>query len=158
MDARFLQLLMEYEQRIDNKLRQLREDTKEDTKVALTIALQPISSKLENIENRLQTGNEAFDSIDDRLKDHSDRIDASKSAHERCQATRRMISDTTITALEAKKNREPRGGWISAGQLPAIIAAVGSAIAAVLASVALARAPTPVASTPAAGTHATSTP
>jgi chromosome segregation ATPase len=143
MDAQAYQLLLEFERRLEEKFTQARQQNKEDTQAALIVALQPVNSRLDKIDSRMEAGDHKFTALERRFDDHSDRIqnvnDFAKDHKAECPMRHR--GDET-TKMVSKDKMEASGGWISAKQLPAIITAIGSLVAVVVSSVALLKAPT----------------
>jgi hypothetical protein len=98
------QLLYEFERRLDDKMREARDQTKEDIKAAITVAVAPIFPRLDNIDQRLDEGNQKFAAQDARASDHSDRIEdamALVKAHKEKCPVRKPVTD----AFEAKPKK-----------------------------------------------------
>ena len=139
LDARTYKMLWEFDRRLDEKFKEARAQNKEDIKTAIEIAVNPIIPRLDNIDSRLENGEKRFNQDDKRLSDHSERIDDVKKllASEGISIDGPRRKQEATTAIHKK----PEVGWISAASLPAIIAAIGSVVATILASVAMMRNP-----------------
>lgn len=94
------QLLYEFERRLDDKMREARDQTKEDIKTAVTLAVAPIFPRLDNIDQRLDEGNKKFAAQDTRASDHSERIDDAmalvKAHQEKCHIRKQAGTDAFV--------------------------------------------------------------
>lgn len=105
------EFFVRFEERMDARFKSAREQTKEDISNALKIEVIPA---LNEINDRLERGDERFKAHDERLDEHSDRIK---------KPLRRDNDDDTAALDKRDKN-----GWIRADKLPAMITAIISTV------------------------------
>lgn len=108
LPASSYQLLYEFERRLDEKMRESRAQTKEDIETAVKVGLAPVFPRLDNIDKRLDEGNDRFAAQDQRAKEHSDRIDNAVELAKKYRETHPMPAlrrEEGTTATEKKKGK-----------------------------------------------------
>ena len=148
LDPRMFQLLLEFNERLDEKLKERREEIKEDFRVALI----QVFHRLDRLDERLADGAKRFESQEARMDDHSEKITNAMKLVDEYRARQRSSEQQKGTP----KNVE--GGWISVDRIPAILTALGILLSSVLSTIALLRSPGVTPQVASTGTSTTMTP
>lgn len=132
----------EYSALLLSAINQLRDDHRE-FRVSISSKMDTQGGQIQEIlvsladgTGRMNVMQQTIDMVRTNTEAHAERLRSIESGSGIHQAVARLTSESSTT-----DDDKPRGGWISADKLPAIITAIGSIIAVVVSSIALMKAP-----------------
>jgi hypothetical protein len=138
IDAKLFKVLYELKLQLDTQFKEARQQNKEDTQqiveLAVSRAVHPVMSEIQGIKQQLQEGNRRFD-------EQSSKITKATSLATQAASDALVAKTERALPLQTVEEAKPKEGWISASTLVALLPALGSLIATILASIALMRAP-----------------
>lgn len=144
IDATLYKVLFEFEQRMTSQFEKARIQNKEDTQLIVEVAVsrgvQPVMAEIAVIKQQLQEGNRRFDDQSSRITKAKDL--ALQAASDALTAkTEAAMKLQTVLDDDDEEKGKPKGGWISADKLPALIIAIGTLVSILMSSIAMMRNP-----------------